>query len=165
LLLEIVAGACLNDSGFRKSLPPGFARPDFDRAQARETLRVLLQKVLENLSFNATLDRFVEDFIAACPPRLEGQMAQIAGLDRLTMDSVAGARRNVIFRLNTSENAISIDCYGRRITFPVYAQENVRFALEHETFMVRDLPGDLDEPGKLTLVRRLIREGLVLSPL
>ena len=40
----------------------------------------------------------------------------------------------------------------------------VRPALTTEQFRVRDLPGDLDDAGKLVLVRRLIREGL-LQPL
>ena len=36
LLLEFVADASLKDPAFRKSLPPGFAREDFDRGLAQE---------------------------------------------------------------------------------------------------------------------------------
>ncbi|MGH9342683.1 MAG: cupin domain-containing protein [Terriglobia bacterium] len=163
LLLELVASASLNDSAFRKSLPPGFARQDFDRAQARETLRTLLQRVPAGSNFDAVLDSFADEFISACPPLLRGQMAQMAALDHLTMDSVVGARPGVIFRLRADEKSVLVDCYGRRITFPPYAHEAVRFALATSRFRVRDLPGGLDDAGKLTLIRRLIREGLVLA--
>ncbi len=43
LLLECIAGASLRDASFRKALPPGFARSDFDRSEARRTLAELLQ--------------------------------------------------------------------------------------------------------------------------
>ncbi len=165
LLLEFVAAASLNDSAFRKALPPGFARPNFDRLQARETLRGLLRQACTGSSFEAALDRFVDQFISACPPLLDGQMAQIAALDRLAIDTRVGARPGVISRLQTSGDSESLDCYGRRITFPPQAREAVQFALNHSSFLVRDLPGNLDDAGKLTLVRRLIREGLVfVSP-
>jgi ribosomal protein L16 Arg81 hydroxylase len=163
LLLEFVAGACLNDPAFRKALPPGFARPDFDRTEARETLQNLVQKTWEKSSFDASLDRFVDEFISACPPLLEGQMAQMASLDRLTLDSVAGARQGVVSRLQLGEDRAWVDCYGRRISFPAHALEAVRFALYHARFRVRDLPGGLDDRSKLTLVRRLVREGLVVA--
>lgn len=163
LLLEFVASASLNDPAFRKALPPGFARPGFDRAPAQETLRNLLQQAWAKSNFDVTLDRFVDEFISACPPLLKGQMSQMAALDRLAVDSVAGARPGVISRLQASGELASLDCYGRKITFPSDAREAVQFALSHPEFVVRDLPGNLDDAGKLTLVRRLIREGLVMA--
>src|SRR4249919_3484068 len=54
---------------------------------------------------------------------------------------------------------ISSSCKGRYADGPA-----VRPALTTERFRVRDLPGNLDDAGKLVLVRRLIREGL-LQPL
>jgi ribosomal protein L16 Arg81 hydroxylase len=163
LLLEAVAGACLNDPAFRKALPPGFARPEFDRTQAQEALKNLLQKAGEASSFDASLDRFVDEFIFACPPLLDGQMAQVAALDRLGLDSVAGARPGVVSRLNPDGERVSLDCYGRKITFPSCAREAVAFALSHPQFVIRKLPGKLDDAGKLVLIRRLIREGLVMA--
>ncbi len=38
----------------------------------------------------------------------------------------------------------------------------MKFALRGSPFAVCDLPGQLDEPGKLVLVKRLIREGLLV---
>ncbi|MGH9395601.1 MAG: cupin domain-containing protein [Terriglobia bacterium] len=163
LLLELVANASLSDPAFRKSLPPGFARQEFDREQARETLHSLLQRVWTKSNFEAILHSFTDEFISACPPLLRGQMAQMAALDRVSADSVAGARTGIIFRLHAGEESVSVNCYGRRITFPPHASEAVQFALGSSRFVVRDLPGDLDAAGKLAVVRRLIREGLVVA--
>lgn len=163
LLLEYVASACLNDPAFRRSLPPGFARPDFDKAQAKETLRTLLGRVGSSGDFDAALERFLDSFVRSCPPLLEGQMAQIAALDALTADSLAGARPGVVYYLQTSGDSVVVHLGGRKITFPSFAAAALRYALGHPEFLVRDLPGGLDDAGKLTLVRRLIREGLAMA--
>jgi ribosomal protein L16 Arg81 hydroxylase len=162
LLLELVANASLHDPAFRKALPPGFARQGFDRTEARETLRNLLKQAWTESNFEEALDHFVDEFISDCPPLLRGQLAQMAAVDRLTVDSAVGARTGAISHVQANGETVSVDCYGRRITFPRHALEAVRFALSHSRFAVRELAGDLDEAGKLAVVRRLVREGLVM---
>ena len=161
LLLELAADVSLHHPDFRKALPPGFARHGFDRAPARAILGDLLEQLSAKSNPDEILDRFVDAFIASRPPLLRGQMAQLASLPRLTIDSVVGARAGSACYLRMDGAAVSVDCFGRKITFPLHAAEAVRFALETRRFVVRDLPGGLDGEGKLTLVRRLIREGLV----
>lgn len=163
MLLEVVAAASLNDPAFRKALPPGFGRSGFDRASAQKVLFNLSRRGCTNSTFDAALETFIEKFMSGCPPLLEEQMAQLAALNRLTVDSVVGARRGIIFRLQTNGGTVLLDCYGRKITFPSHVGESVQFALNHPRFVVSALPGNLDDPGKLTLVRRLIREGLVMA--
>jgi len=163
LLLEWVADAALNDSAFRKSLPPGFAAPEFDRTQARAILQSLLQRLSTKSDYEVVLERFADEFLAACPPVLTGQMAQLSRLDELTVNSMVKARRGVVYRLQADHTSTVIDCYGRRITFPAYAGEAVRFALSQSEFVVHQLPGDWDDESKLVLVRRLIREGLLVA--
>jgi len=163
LLLETVADACLNDVVFRKSLPPGFARKDFPREQALAVFGGLLQHLSERAAPGKMLDRFTDEFVSSCPPLLRGQMAQLAALDQLAIDSIVGIRPHLIARTETSANFISVRCFGRRITFPLAAAPAVRFALSCDRFAVHDLPGDLDAAGKLTLVRRLILEGLLVA--
>ncbi len=162
LLLELVADKSLNHPTFRKALPPGFAAQDFDRAAARDTLRNLLQQLSASAELDPILDRFVDEFVSACPPLLRGQMAQSANLDSLTIRSAVGARPGAISHLRTNGTSASVACYGRTISFPSHAAESLRFALGRAQFVVSELPCDLDDEGKLTLVRRLIREGLVL---
>lgn len=161
LLLELVAEKSLNDPAFRKALPPGFAGQDFDRTAARDTLKNLLQQLSASSDLDPILDRFVDEFVSACPPLLRGQMSELATLDSLTIRSMVGARPGAIFHLRTNGTSTAVACYGRTIAFPSHTAEAVRFALNRPQFVVSELPCDLDDEGKLTLVRRLIREGLV----
>jgi len=162
LLLEMVAHAGLNDSRLRHALPPGFARPGSVMAPWQERARTLLESACTRENFEAALNAFADRFVSTSTPPLMGQMAQMAALDGLTLDATVGARPGVNYRLHAAEDFLSIDCSGRTITFPAFAREELNFALNHERFVIGDLPGSLDDAGKLTLVRRLIREGLVM---
>ena len=162
LLLELAAEASLNDPALRKALPPGFAREEFDSAKAHAILEKLLQRLLVKSSLEAVLDRFTDQWISACPPLLRGQMNQMGLTDQIKIDSVVGARRHVVSLIRTDAASAALYCFGRKISFPVHAGEAARFAVSQPRFVVRELPGDLDDEGKLTLVRRLVREGLVV---
>jgi ribosomal protein L16 Arg81 hydroxylase len=162
-LLEFVADACLNDATFRKALPPGFARNEFPREQALAVFGPLLQHLSECAAPDKMLDRFIDEFLSSSPPLLRGQLAQLVALDQLATDSIVGIRPHLIVRVETSADAISVRSFGRRMTFPRAVAPAVQFAVSCDRFAVQDLPGDLDAAGKLTLVRRLILEGLLVA--
>ena len=163
LLLELMSVASLNSPKLRKALPPGFANSGFDREQALHMVSSLIGESLTRSNFYTAVDSFVDRFVAACPPLLDGQMAQVLGLEHLNIDSLVGARKGAVSILRMSGDSLSVECYGRSIKFPLQARDAVRFALKHDRFAVKDLPGNLDDAGKLTIVRRLIREGLVMA--
>ena len=51
---------------------------------------------------------------------------------------------------------------GRELSLPAFVAADLEFLLEiDEPFRARDLPGSLDDEGRLVLVRRLVREGLL----
>ena len=162
LLLEFVADASLKDPAFRRGLPPGFAREDFDRSHAQEIFGSLLKRLATNADCATTLGHFADRWISARPPLLNGQMGQLALLDRLRMESVVGARSSAAFRILKNGSSTSVYAFARKIGFPAQAEDALRFALNQSRFSIRDLPGNLDDSGKLVLIRRLVREGLMV---
>jgi len=162
LLLEFVADASLKDPAFRRGLPPGFARDDSDRRRAQEIFGSLLQRLATNPDCASVLDRFAERWISACPPLLNGQMGQLALADQLRIESIVGARSSAVFRILKDGSSISVHSFARKIGFPAQTEDALRFALHRSRFSIRDLPGILDDNGKLVLIRRLIREGLMV---
>src|SRR5690606_538571 len=109
----------------------------------------------------AALDHFAEDLVSTRHPLLHGQMAQIHRLASLTVDDRASARPNLLYHLRKDAESVTLAAYGGRITLPIHAAEPLEYALTNEGYRIGDLPGELDGPGKLVLVRRLVREGLV----
>jgi mannose-6-phosphate isomerase-like protein (cupin superfamily) len=161
LLLQLVARVALEQPAFRKALPVGFAHEGFDRAAARETLQGLLLELRARADADAMLDHFLERFIADCPPLLRGQMRELEALERLTVDTMLGARPGVVHRLRRDDTKVIVEFHGHRVTFPAHVGDAVAFALANPRYSLRELPGELDDAGRLTLGRRLIREGLV----
>lgn len=161
LLLEAVARVGLEDPELRRSLPVGYARQGFDRGPARETFRELLARVVEKADFDGALDHFAEDLVSTRHALVPGQMRQIQHLAELTVDDRAGARPNLLFHLTKDDERVTVAAYGGTITLPAHAAEPLEYALTHDDYRIGDLPGELDDPGKLVLIRRLVREGLV----
>ncbi len=160
-LLEALSVASLEDPAFRRGLPAGFAAPGYDRTAAREIFRDLLRK-LADAPFDGVLDHFVDDIVSTRHALLWQQMDQIRALDSLSLDSRAGVRPNLIYRTEQAAEHIRVACYGKEVSLPLHAAEPTLFALESRRFAVRDLPGVLDDAGKLVLVRRLVREGMLM---
>jgi ribosomal protein L16 Arg81 hydroxylase len=161
LLIEALARYGATDADFRRALPPGFARKDFDRAGAEKTFRILFERALDGADFDSALEVFVDDIATTRAPLLQGQLQQVMRLAEITADSVAGARPNLLYRLASDEQGITISCAGRDLRLPPHAADAAMAALGSPRFVVKDLPGDLDDAGKVVLVRRLVREGFV----
>lgn len=161
LLLESLAMVGLRDPAFRRSLPVGFANQDFDRESARATFRSLLSRIAELADVDAAIDHFADDLISTRNALLPGQLQQVQRLAGLTADARVGVRPSLIFKIMDRPEGISLVCYGSAMNFPSQAAEPVRFAVSHDDFRVAELPGGLDDAGKLVLVRRLVREGVL----
>ncbi len=160
VVVEALGLLGLGDPLFRRSLPVGFARPDFDRAAAREEFRELLRRFAERADFDAAIEHFVDDMVDTRHPILPGQADQIHRLGSITL-STRVTQRALLYRLRDEGEQCALQVYGSRVSFPRFALEPLRYALERESFTPAELPG-LDDEGRLTLVRRLVREGVLM---
>jgi ribosomal protein L16 Arg81 hydroxylase len=160
LLSEAITETAMHHPEFRAGLPIGFAREEFDRQPAQDKFRALFDRLKEVADFDDVMDYYTDQLISFHSPVLSGQMTQLAKLDTLTPDSRAGVRPTALYRFKKSNGSLEIGAFNKTITLPAHAEPAVRFALENDEYRVGDLP-ELDDEGRLTLVKRLVREGLV----
>ncbi|MBX7191150.1 MAG: cupin domain-containing protein [Sandaracinaceae bacterium] len=161
LLLEVVAKVALTDVDFRRALPPGFATTEFDRTASRAYLKKLLGALVERGDLDQAMDHFADELVSTRRALLDGQLEQILALNDITPDHRAGARSNLVYRYAKRDGQIVVSCYGAEMRLPEHAAEPLLYALESPDFRIKDLPGDLDDAGKVVLVKRLVREGMV----
>ncbi|MCB9597546.1 MAG: hypothetical protein H6719_32810 [Sandaracinaceae bacterium] len=161
LLLEAIARVSLQDPELRRSLPVGFASQGFEREKARAFFKELLQRVADQADFDAAIDHFAEDLVSTRHALVYGQMGQIARLSSLKIDDVAAPRPSLLFHLVKDEERVKVMAYGGSISLPIHAAESLEYALTTDEYRIGDIPGDLDDPGKLVLIKKLVREGLV----
>src|SRR5579862_536898 len=161
VMLEAIAQLCLSDPAFRRALPVGLGKRDFDLASARRIFADLLARVSAQASPDGVLDRLANEFVVSRSALVPGQLAQALQSPHLSSADEVGARPASIYRIQTQGDQISVKSHGREITLPAEAHAALTFALDNERYCVRDLPGDLDDEAKIILVKRLIDEGLV----
>ncbi len=167
VMVEAVRKLALNDPAFREGLPPGFANEGFDMSGAEAKFADLLGRIA-GATLPPILNEFSADFVGSRLPRAHGQMSQMARLDGLNESSTLGARPDLIYRLNDipgkdgEDDTVGLSCQGTVLTLPAYAREPLEYAISTDSFTLADLPGDLDTDGRAVLIRRLVREGLVM---
>jgi ribosomal protein L16 Arg81 hydroxylase len=164
VLVEAVSVMAHRDPAMRRALPPGYANPGFDATAHQADFEAMLRRVAAEAPLGKLLESFKQEFLTGRVPRVEGQMALMARLDGLNGRSRVGVRPHLIYDLEPleAEGQVRLVCQGAEIVLPAFAEAALRHALSHGDFAVDDLPGELDAAGKLVLIRRLLREGLMI---
>ena len=80
----------------------------------------------------------------------------------LSAETLVERRETVIADLADDGDVLELSFEGRSLRIPGHARAELVACYEAEApFRVADLPGGLDEAGRLVLVRRLVREGFL----
>ncbi|AHM03289.1 hypothetical protein roselon_00879 [Roseibacterium elongatum DSM 19469] len=163
LMAEAVHVLAHDDVAFRRALPPGHANAGFDATEHAATYAALIDK-LADAPLAKLLASFKMEFLMNRVPRVEGQMAQLARLDGLSVGDRVGARPHLIYDLARldEDGIVRLVSQGTEIVMPDFAHDTLAYAVSHDDFTIADMPGELDDAGKLVLVKRLIREGLLM---
>jgi Cupin superfamily protein len=160
-LVEAISEACLASPAFRAHLPVGFARAGFDRRKAEATFKSLIAAFARDASLGPILDRFAESFVTSRRPAFEGCLEELDSPPPISLDSHVVARPHLVYLLREEDERIIVLFGSTQIALPSFTHESVAFALSGTTFQVSALPGPLDDAGKIVLVQRLIREGML----
>jgi ribosomal protein L16 Arg81 hydroxylase len=159
VMIEAVSAACLASPAFRANLPVGFANAEHDSHQAAATFRVLLDTVAREAKLAPILQRLAEDFVTSRRPALYGCLQELEST--LSLESKVAPRPDLIYLLREEDQKLVVLFGASEISLPGFVRDALIFALERSPFVVRDLP-QLDDEGKLVLVGRLLREGLLM---
>jgi ribosomal protein L16 Arg81 hydroxylase len=163
LMTDALSRMCLDDPAFRRSLPPGFARQDFNRDEPRAYFRELLEAFSANSDFDHLFDGIADHFIGTREMPVWGQLKAMDPSHRLTAQDLLAPRRHLIYRLThgPQRDQITLRAHGVELTLPALVESAVRYALEHSNYRASDLPAALPANDKVTLASRLLREGII----
>jgi ribosomal protein L16 Arg81 hydroxylase len=163
VIQEAVTEVVLKDVEFRKSLPRNFANSGRGSDAIEAKFADLLRRLAMQAKCSHALSAIRAEFNVARQRSLRGQLTQLAALSELSLASVVAPREMLAYDLTENESAVVITCYSADICVPKLGAQAVRFALSSSRFRIGELPGSLDDESKLVLVRRLIREGLIVA--
>jgi ribosomal protein L16 Arg81 hydroxylase len=162
VMIEAMSEACLASPAFRAHLPAGFARPGFDARQAEATFKALIESFARNARLAPILERFADSFVTSRHPSFEGCLAELDSPPPISLDSRVVARAHLVYLLREEGESLVVMFGPTQISLPAFTRLPLEAALGGEPFRVSDLPGPLDDAGKIVLVQRLIREGMLV---
>jgi bifunctional lysine-specific demethylase and histidyl-hydroxylase NO66 len=122
----------------------------------------LLEALRDRLGRDDVARRARAKLIRSRRPIREGQLRQLRALDGLGVETELERNPTVLADLVEGDGTIALIFEGREVTFPRHAREEVRWlAGAAGPFTVSELPGSLDDKGRLVVARRLVREGFL----
>jgi hypothetical protein len=160
-VLHAVESIIERDARFRESLPMGFAREEGLREQAEAQLARLLTDLGGQAEPASTIQQAVEEAWAGLQPDLHGHLLDLEVGSEIGSDTPLCRRAAVPCKLDVTSEHASLRFNGKMVQMPARVERELAFILRSQDFRAIDLPGELDEEGRLTLVRSLVREGLL----
>lgn len=156
-IIEQLVGAAKLDVDYRRS-PSRYLTGGIDTTLKSE-LDVLIER-LKTIPLQTSMESL---FSVAASKQITNSTDRLADLVALpTLTSVTLLRRrNVLTQINTEGQNMRLRFYDKSLSFPIATKRSLQFILENNEFTAAEIPGELDEPSKLLIVRKLIREGLL----
>jgi ribosomal protein L16 Arg81 hydroxylase len=146
---------------FRGALDSCTRDVEFRRSAESGDVKDLLQRLAARLSPDDVRRRKRRKLVRSRRSVLDGQIEQLRLLRELHTHTELERRPTVLADLTVSDTA-RLTFEGKSLDFPAHAREELQFILAaDEPFRLADLPGSLDEDGRIVLVTRLVREGLL----
>jgi lysine-specific demethylase/histidyl-hydroxylase NO66 len=147
---------------FREALAPGYA--DAPLAELEGDVRARVQQLrdwLDRLE-PADLARDLQRrFHAGRPPLLHGHLDQLMRLGTIDDDTVVRRRPYTSCQLVVGELSLDVVLGDRVVRMPSRLVPALELLVGKSAVAVRELDPWLDRDGRLLLVRRLVREGLL----
>lgn len=158
LMLEAVSEVALRTPEFRRSLPPGFARDNYDKSAAQAYFKDLVGAFGKNADFEEAFELFVENFIRSRSPNTRG--AVVGAPHRIGPEEKFRLRPNTPFRLRSNEDEALIISPGGEVPVDVAAVDGLDKALSGAAFGI-EVFGDLDEEIAQATLKKILAFGLV----
>ncbi len=158
LMLEAVAEVALRNPKFRRSLPPGFAKPGQDAAALEKQFRELVGEFAGQASFEPVLAYFQDSFLKRRRPALRGALLDAA---KPPSDSARYIRRpHLQATLRRGDSKAVITGPGGDIHFELGAMSGLETFLSGEAFSAADF-SELQAEQRAEAIRKLSAFGLI----
>ncbi len=155
LMLEAVSEVALRQPEFRRSLPPGYAQPGFDRSEARAYLKRIGEIAAAEMKLDPAMDLIADDFIRSRAANndnaINNATRALAPNERLQL------RRHAPYRLAEDGDDLVLITAGGEIPFTPDTRPALERALSGAPFTLADVQAEKAE----AIVAQLLSYGLV----
>lgn len=162
LLIQALTQVSLKHPEFRQALPLGYLQRSSIMPNLKAQFQLLSEKFSQEAKFEEAIEVMVENFIRQMTPVPDGHLSQVDEIEAIALDTIVAKRKGMVCRLIPQGKFISIQFPGNTIKGESHLAPALTFITDAEApFSVGSLPDNLSDEGKIVLIRRLIRGGLL----
>ncbi|WP_280695611.1 cupin domain-containing protein [Kitasatospora sp. GP82] len=162
VLYEAIQNVVETDARFRAGLPMGFTGSEEIQQQVRDTLTELVADLPSKIAVDDAVATAVTRGVSMNAPALRGHLLDLERLDEITAGTKVQRRLPIQWDVTVDEQTV-LGFHGKTVRFPAHVADEVRFTAQRSSgvFTAATIPGELDEAGRLVLVRTLVNEGFL----
>ncbi len=164
VLSELIRSVVRKDSHWRRAVAPAGARG----ARQAPSIQAIAERLSENLGALGPLDSLIETLEEQLMQTEEevgigpgGYLSSLERLDELQLDSELECRPGHSSVLSRRGEEVVLTFTGGSMVAPAFCESALRYILERSRFRIGSLPETLTGDARVTLCRRLVREGLL----
>ncbi len=128
---------------------------------AQGELRLLLQVLQDRFDVGQFLAKHSTRAFAEMTQSNTGRLFDYLLGDRLTLATIVARRREICCVREHGEERTTLKFYEKELRFPNAVAPAIDCVFARDQFAVSEVQNNLDDPSKITFIRRLIKEGLV----
>ena len=158
LMLEALSEVAIRNPKFRRSLPPGFARPGYNNKSAKIYFEKLINEFQKNSNFDEVFEVIKENFLRERTPNLRGSL--IGSSSNFLKERLYIRRPNLQAKLKRDELEAVIICGGGDLRFELKAYKVLLVVLSGEPFSAASL-SDSEADSTLEMIKKLTAFGII----
>ncbi|GGS76750.1 hypothetical protein GCM10010156_39440 [Planobispora rosea] len=150
-----------DDVDFRRTVAPQLGRAALDEERLAETLTMLAARLVDAGRARRALHRQVATVDRTGGVPLRGLLAQLTHAEQVTLTTPVRLKQPVEVDLSRSGDRVMLSFGRTALTLPSFTEAPLRVLCNGAAVCAAQLPAGIDDSGKLVLIKRLIREGLL----
>jgi hypothetical protein len=158
---QSVVDQALGGVEFDESLPAAYHRDPIGFADLLDAKLGELARHVEKADTEAAATAFVDRFFVRRPSLLRGALVDAVNARSITDASTLRRRLGSIMEIRPGSDRVTLLLGDRSLRMPARCEPALRLIDEAGTVRPMDLSQWLDAAGRLVLIRRLVREGLL----
>ena len=160
LLIETVEALSQRQPALRRALSPVIFESGDPSASAQEDYKNMLRLVLEEADLGEAVGGLTGRLLDEIRCLPSNHFKHLNNVAHIQLDTVMFKRNGSFCQLVRDGDSVRIRFPGRAVKGPASIGPALEYIASAEEFLVSSVPG-LTDSGKLTLVRRLVKEGLL----
>lgn len=162
-LVEALAALVAEDEELRASLPLGIDVSDPNALAGHlQEVRSILVAALQSISAERVARHLRRRVWSGARPEPLAPLSVTAFADGLTTGDTVRRRVGLRYRIRQDGDRVVVELPDREIALPAGTDDGVRALMSGAVCTVGKLPGPADTTAQVDLVRRLLREGLLV---